>query len=265
MKNLHYDLQLEQADIAIAPTQWQASTFPEKFQHKIEVIHDGIDTRVLQPNHFASITLNDNLKFDAESEVITFVSRNLEPYRGYHVFMRALPEILARRPNAHVMIVGSDGLGYGGGLEGGGSWRQKFYVENILGLAPEIRNRIHFLGQIPYSHYVSLLQLSSLHIYLTYPFVLSWSLLEAMSVGCPVLVSDTEPLQEVVLDRISGEKFDFFNHDNLANQAVSLLKDSVRRRAYGDTARKTVQQKFDLHDVCLPKQIDWVNKLKDSI
>ena len=106
LKNLNNLLHFETADAGISPTQWQASTFPEPFRSRITVVHDGIDTQAVAPNPHVKLTLNGKLNLTKDDEVITFVNRNLEPYRGYHVFMRALPEILKSRPNARVLIVG---------------------------------------------------------------------------------------------------------------------------------------------------------------
>lgn len=117
------------ADAGISPTYWQASTFPARFRNKISVIHDGIDTQAIQPN--AQIVMSfkqgdTELSFSRQDEVITFVARNLEPYRGYHIFMRALPEILKQRPQAKVLIIGADGVSYGKAAPQGQTWKNIF-------------------------------------------------------------------------------------------------------------------------------------------
>jgi glycosyltransferase involved in cell wall biosynthesis len=113
MKNLNNLLHFDIADAGISPTHWQASTFPQPFRSKITVVHDGIDTQAVAPNTAVSLTLNGNIRLSKQDEVITFVNRNLEPYRGYHTFMRALPHLLSERPNARVLLVGADDVSYG--------------------------------------------------------------------------------------------------------------------------------------------------------
>jgi len=261
LKNLNNLLHFEVADAAISPTQWQASTFPEPFRSKITVVHDGIDTDALAPNPGVSLTLNGSLKLSRGDELITFVNRNLEPYRGYHIFMRALPELLRRRPGARVLLVGGDDVSYGARAEGGRKWKDLFAAE----VRPQISDadwaRVHFLGHVPYQHFIPLLQLSSVHVYLTYPFVLSWSLLEAMSLGCAIVASDTQPLREAVRDDETGRLVDFFDVAGLAQQACALLDDPQARARLGASARAFARAHYDLQSVCLPRQLEWVRAL----
>lgn len=261
LKNLNNLLHFEVADAAISPTQWQASTFPEPFRSKITVVHDGIDTDALAPNPDVSLTLNGSLKLSRGDELITFVNRNLEPYRGYHIFMRALPELLRRRPGARVLLVGGDDVSYGARAEGGRKWKDLFAAE----VRPQISDadwaRVHFLGHVPYQHFIPLLQLSSVHVYLTYPFVLSWSLLEAMSLGCAIVASDTQPLREAVRDDETGRLVDFFDVGGLAQQVCALLDDPQARARLGASARAFARAHYDLQSVCLPRQLEWVRAL----
>ena len=231
---LHFDL----ADAAIAPTPWQASTFPQPFREKISVIHDGIDTRHLIPADDVWLKVGKSLKLTRDDEVITFVNRNLEPIRGYHIFMRALPELLVRRPNARVFIVGGDEVSYGAPNPDGKSWRQK-YLEEVRDQIPKNDlARVHFVGKLPYADFVRLLQLSTVHVYLTYPFVLSWSLLEAMSIGCAIVASNTRPLHEVISHDETGRLVDFFDGKGLVEQVISLLDNPGERARLGRNARK---------------------------
>ena len=261
LKNLNNLLHFEVADAAISPTHWQASTFPEPFRSKITVVHDGIDTEAVAPNPAVSLTLNGNIKLTRADEVITFVNRNLEPYRGYHIFMRALPELLKRRPQARVLIVGADDVSYGARPAEGKKWKDIFASE----VRPQISDadwaRVHFLGHIPYQHFIPLLQLSTVHVYLTYPFVLSWSLLEAMSVGCAIVASDTQPLREAIRHDDTGRLVDFFDVPGLANEVCALLDDPVARQRLGANARAFAQATYDLKTVCLPRQLQWVQGL----
>ena len=261
LKNLNNLLHFEVADAGISPTQWQASTFPEPFRSRITVVHDGIDTATVAPNHLVSLTLNGNINLSRADEVITFVNRNLEPYRGYHIFMRALPELLKRRPQARILIVGADDISYGARPEDGKKWKDIFASEVRTQISDADWARVHFLGHIAYAHFIPLLQLSTVHVYLTYPFVLSWSLLEAMSVGCAIVASDTQPLREAIRHDDTGRLVDFFDVPGLANQVCALLGDPLARQRLGANARAFAQANYDLKTVCLPKQLQWVQGL----
>lgn len=269
LKNLNNLLHFETADAGLSPTQWQASTFPERFRSRITVAHDGIDTQRLVPNDRVSLRLGNGVTLDRQSEVVTFVNRNLEPYRGYHTFMRALPELLRQRPQAHVLLVGGDDVSYGARPAQGRRWKDIFYDEVKPQLAEEARSRIHFVGKLPYTDFVALLQLSTVHVYLTYPFVLSWSLLEAMSVGCAIVASNTRPLHEAIVHGDTGRLVDFFDAPGLANEVARLLASPEERAALGRQARAFAQRHYDLQSVCLPTQVAWVEglagKTKDSV
>jgi glycosyltransferase involved in cell wall biosynthesis len=265
LKNINNLLHFEVADAGISPTYWQASTFPDSFRSKITVVHDGIDTDVVAPSKSASLTLNDNVHLTPSDEVITFVNRNLEPYRGYHIFMRALPELLKRRPNARILIVGGDGVSYGArppqGKDGSTNWKDIFANEVRQKISDSDWSRVFFLGNISYQHFIPLLQISTVHVYLTYPFVLSWSLLEAMSAGCAIVASDTAPLREAIKHDETGRLVDFFDIDSLVTEVCELLTDSSTRERLGRAARKFAQDTYDLKTICLPKQLEWVEKL----
>ena len=260
LKNANILLQFQQADAGISPTHWQASTFPEHISKKISVIHDGIDTEVLRPNPDVQFALDSGKVLTRKDEVITFVNRSLEPYRGFHVFMRSLPTLLKERPNAEVLIVGKEGVSYGAQPKDGLSWKQQFVKEVLPKLDESQRSRVHFLNTIPYDRFIALLQVSTVHVYLTYPFVLSWSLLEAMSVGCSIVASDTQPLQEAITHDETGVLVDFFDPEALATATISLLNDSDRRSRLSRAAREFAKANYDLETVCLPKQIQWVQE-----
>lgn len=254
MKNVNSLLHFEVADAGVSPTRWQQSTFPEPFRSKISVIHDGIDTALIKPNPDVALQIG-SLRLTRQDEVITFVNRNLEPYRGYHIFMRALPEILAKRPKARVLIVGGEGVSYGAAAPAGQSWKQIFLdeVKDRLDLS-----RVHFLGHVDYKHFIPLLQLSTVHVYLTYPFVLSWSLLEAMACGCAIVASDTAPLHEAITHDETGRLFDFFSPGALASEVVSLLEQPDLRARLGANARAFALSHYDLQTVCLPRMLDLI-------
>lgn len=269
LKNINNLLHFECADAGISPTYWQASTFPERFRSHISVIHDGIDTNTLRPNEGAHLTLSTAqgaLKLTRNDEVITFVNRNLEPYRGYHTFMRTLPELLKKRPNARLLIVGGNDVSYGARPDPaqygqGANWKDIFIHEVRSKISDADWSRVHFLGNLPYEHFVPLLQLSRVHVYLTYPFVLSWSLLEAMSIGCAIVASDTKPLHEAIRHNETGVLVDFFDVNGFTDAMCELLDNPQRRKQLGQAARKFAQKHYDLNSVCLPQQLAWVENL----
>lgn len=261
LKNLNHFLHFNLVDAGIAPTHWQASIFPKSFRSKITVIHDGIDTNIIAPNEQVSLNLNgDNgsITLSRDDEIITFINRNLEPYRGYHIFMRALPELLRRRPNARVLIVGDDGVGYGAPPPNGQTWKTIFLNEVLSQLD---MSRVHFLNHVPDELLIPLLQLSRVHIYLTYPFVLSWSLLEAMSAGCAIVASDTRPLHEAIRHDETGQLVNFFDFHALTEEVCYLLDNPEKRATLGANARAFAQATYDLKTICLPKQLAWVESL----
>ena len=258
LKNINNLLHFQIADAGISPTEWQASTFPEPFRSRITVAHDGLDTVAVAPHPAVTFALQGNLTLSKQDEVITFVNRNLEPYRGYHIFMRALPELLRRRPRARVLIVGGNNVSYGARPEEGKTWKEIFIAEVRQQIGDADWARVHFLGTIPYWQFLQLLQLSTVHVYLTYPFVLSWSLLEAMSVGCAIVASNTNPLHEAIRHNDTGRLIPFFDVTRLTNEICVLLDEPVERARLGVNARAFAQTHYDLKTVCLPRQLEWV-------
>jgi glycosyltransferase involved in cell wall biosynthesis len=258
--NLH---SMEICDWGVTPTRWQLAQFPRRWRDRISVIFDGIDTKLVKPNPGIGMRLEGkNLQLTRAHEVITFVNRNLEPYRGFHIFMRSLPRLLRERPRAHVLIVGGDEISYGQPPGGGRTWRQVM-LEEVGGALDQ--SRVHFLGRLPYSKFVGMLQLSSVHVYLTYPFVLSWSLIEAMSAGCLVVGSATAPVQEVIEDGVNGLLVDFFAPDRIVDAIHRVLDHRTRMQGLRDAARRTVVDRYDLATVCLPRQVELVERVAARI
>jgi len=237
-------MSLDAADWTMAPTRWQQRQFPAGYRARMSVIHDGIDTDIATPGN-------------PEEELITYVARNLEPYRGFHTFMRAIPAIQKRRPKARIIIVGGDEVSYSPRLPAGQTYRLLLMKE--MGDRIDY-SRVQFLGRIPYAEYLSILRRSSVHVYLTYPFVLSWSLLEAMSAGCLVVGSRTPPVEEVIRDGENGLLTDFFSTEAIAakvDEALSNRFPQIRERA-----RRTIVENYDLKRICLPAQLELVEALQ---
>ena len=245
------------ADFAVSPTLWQASRLPAAFRSKTAVLHEGIDTDKVAPNSAAWLALQRaGVAMKPGDEIITFVNRNLEPYRGYHIFLRALPKILKARPNARAVIVGGDEVSYGAAPPPGKSWKQIFLDEVQADLPMD---RVHFTGKVPYPDYLRLMQISAAHVYLTYPFVLSWSMLEAMSAGALVIASATPPVTEVIAHGNNGLLFDFFDIEALAAHVIEALALPSSMRAMRARARKTIVERYDLRRTCLPQWLRFVD------
>ena len=252
-------LSFDSVDWGNAPTRWQRSVHPPELRSRISVVHEGVDTDLVRPDPDAWLHLERaGVRLTARDEVVTYVARSLEPYRGFHIFMRAAREILRRRPRTHILIVGADGVSYGAPSPDGRSWREIMIEETGLAGEP----RVHFLGQIPHEAYLKLLQVSSAHIYLTYPFVLSWSFIEAMAAGCAIVGSSTPPVMEVLKDGENGLAVDFFSVEAIADRVDSILDDPDRRSDLRRAARQTAVSQFDLRTRTLPR---WTNLIDDLL
>ena len=265
MKNINNHLHFDIAHGGISPTRFQADTFPQPFREKILVSHDGIDTDLVRPDPSVYLELQSQklgrLKLTRDDEVITFVNRNLEPYRGYHRFMRALPQLLRERPKARVLIVGGDEVSYGTKPPEGQTWKQIF-IDEVRGRIPTPHwERVHFLGKIPYDQFLRLLQLSRVHVYLTYPFVVSWSLMEAMSAQAAIVAADIAPVREILTHDATARLVDFFDGEALVREISALSDDSEARARLGAAARAKMVTEYDLKRVCLPRQMEWVQEL----
>jgi glycosyltransferase involved in cell wall biosynthesis len=252
-------LALDAVDLGVSPTHWQKSGYPKVYQPTLQVIHDGIDSRIARPNPAARLRISrSNLELSAGDEVVTYVARNLEPYRGFPIFMRSLPKILAARPKSQVVIVGGDEVSYGAPLPDGQTYKQQALA--LLNGELDL-SRVHFLGRIPHSLFIEVLQVSRVHVYLTYPFVLSWSMLEAMSAGCLLVGSRTAPVAEVISHASNGLLVDFFSHDEVAARVIEALENGPQFDFIRRNARETILDRYDLSTICLPAHLRLLRSL----
>ena len=251
-KNASTLIALADCDIGVSPTPWQRSTFPAEFQSKIHVVHEGVDTDWLAPDAHAKYQLPGGPRLDRQDEVVTYFARGLEPMRGFHVFMRAVPEIMRERPDAHIVIVGAQESSYGNSAPDGGEWKEWCLRETLgqIDLA-----RVHFLERLPHASLRALMQVSKVHVYLTYPFVLSWSCIEALSTGCAVVASDTAPVRDVIVDGENGVLTPFHDHHALAEAVCALVDDAPRRASLSRAARETAAVNFNVQ-ACVRRTLD---------
>lgn len=252
-------MNIEAVDLGHSPTRWQRDRFPESFHDKIYVCHDGIRTDRLVPNAQAKVTLGRlDRPLTASDEIVTYMARNLETTRGFHQFMRALPRIQKARPNARILVIGGSDTSYGGKSKHRGGLRGQMEAEvgHLLDW-----DRLHFLGQVPYEDYQKIIQISTCHIYLTMPFVLSWSLLESMAMGATIVASDVAPVREAMVDGETGLLVDFFDPEDLADQVIDVLAAPEDFAHLGVAARQHVVETYDFLTVCLPEHIKQINAL----
>ena len=269
--NALHTLNLTNCDAAVAPTHWQKSRHPEIFQSKIRVQHEGIATHELGPDESATVTTPSGVTLragDVDRPVITYVARNLEPYRGFHIFMRALERIQQMDQRCHALIVGGNDVSYGQrpSRAKGNSGTARNWREHMLQQVKLDPTRTHFMGHLPRDPYLRVLQVSDAHVYLTYPFVLSWSLLEAMACGAPIVASDTAPVREVLRDGINGRLVDFFEVEAMAETVVSTLRgrsesSKLRGQAIAEAQRYALRSGVDGYDELL----DIPNQLENGV
>jgi len=247
---------LDAADAAVAPTRYQRDTFPDYLRDQVAIIHDGIDAQRLRPAPEMSVQLGDKgITLDRSIPVVTYVTRNIEPMRGAHVVLRSLPDLLAIDPRLQVVIIGGTGTSYSGHAPGGKTWLEVFRA-SIDG--PVDWSRVHFVGNLPYDQFLKVLQVSSAHLYLTYPFVLSWSLIESMALGCRIVASATPPVEEVIQDGVTGRLFPFFDREALVARVREALVEKERSAAMAEEARRFALSHYDFETVCLPQWRDFL-------
>lgn len=253
MKNAPILTDLYSCDAGLCPTLWQRNQFPTEYHNKLKVLHDGIDTQYFSPQKDEKLILPTiGLDLSEAKEIVTYVSRGMEPYRGFPQFMESVSLLQKRRKKCHVVVVGEDRVAYGRQLPNGKTFKQLMLEKLDLDLT-----RLHFTGRLPYPQYLQVLRASSVHVYLTRPFVLSWSMLEAMSTGCLIIASNTPPVTEVVHDGVNGIFVDFFSPQDIAEKVGNVLDNPERTEKLRINARKTILEKYSLSDL-LPEHLEWI-------
>lgn len=254
VKNSHLLVDLYSCDGGVVPTLWQKSQFPVEYHNKLEIMHDGIDTRFFKPAEVLDgLSIPEiGLNIPQGKEIVTYATRGMEPYRGFPQFMEAASILLKKRPDCHVVISGKNQVSYGRKLGKGRSFK-----EMMMDRFDYDMSRLHFTGFLSYHNYLKVLQASSAHVYLSYPFVLSWSMLEAMAVGCVVVASATPPVQEVIQDSVNGFLVDFFSPEELAEKISHVLDHKKETDVIRKAARQTVMEKYDLES-CMNRQLKYL-------
>lgn len=248
-------LDLDACDAGYSPTEWQWSRLPQAWAPKVEVIHDGIDTEFWQrrtvPRRIGDEVIPDDVR------VVTYVARGFEAMRGFDIFIRVANRIAAAMANVVFVVVGSDRICYGGDTA---HIKTKTFREHVLRKEQPDLRRFRFLGPVPPAKLVEILSLSDLHIYLTAPFVLSWSPLNALACECVLLGSDTPPVREVIRHEQNGLLAEFFDVEGLTAQALRVLKDPAAYRVLGKAGRTTLEERYSL-DRTFPKMLDLYRRV----
>jgi glycosyltransferase involved in cell wall biosynthesis len=256
IKNAPILIDLYSCDRGLSPTYWQRQQFPPEYHSKITVHHDGVDTQFFQPQPGAKLFLpRINLDLREVPEIVTYVARGMEPYRGFPQLIETVALLQKRRPQCHVVIVGENRVAYGRTLPDG-----KTYKDVMLEKVPLDLNRVHFTGLLPYPEYLQVLQASSAHLYLTRPFVLSWSMLEALSAGCLVVGSNTAPVTEMIQDGVNGLLVDFFNTQAICDRIEEALDNPTQMVPIRAKARETILERYDLAQL-LPQHLQWIQEV----
>lgn len=231
-------LDLAEADMVLCPSRFQAQQFPEKLRRDMVVMHDGVDTDYHAPSDYPD--LPDALKaLPADAEIVSYATRGMELHRGFPEFMRALARLQAARPKLHAIIVGQDRVAYGPSREDGRGWKEAMQEELDLD-----ESRIHWTGLLPRKQYLGVLQKTDVHVYLSVPFVLSWSMIEAMSTGCALVASDTDTVREAATDGEDALLVDHSDIDALAAGVARLLDDRRLAETLGEAARRTAIRNY---------------------
>ncbi len=253
-KNAPILMDLVAAKGGVTPTAWQKQQFPVEFQDKIQVIHDGVDEQYFFPKQGGLYLPRIGLDLRDKKQIVTYVATGMEPMRGFPEFMQAVSLLQKRCPQCEVVVVGEDRTEYSNPLPDGKTYRQA-----MLEKYPYDLRRLHFTGRLSLEEHRQVLQASSVHVYLTFPYILSWSMLEAMSCGCLVIGSATPPVQEVLRHGENGLLCDFFAVERLSEMMAEALEEPDLFRTIRNQARETVLQKYAVK-LMLQKQWEFVRQ-----
>jgi glycosyltransferase involved in cell wall biosynthesis len=261
-KNAGMALAFAEAEAIIAPTSFQKSRLPLLFQSHTRIIHEGVDTDFVKPRKNPKMTIANGKVLDGSKPVVTLINRRFEPLRGFHIFMRSLPRLMKAIPEVEIVVIGTDAPGgYGTPAKGEQTWGHRLFSE-VSGKVDG--NRIHFVGRLPYEHMIEALSLSTAHVFYTYPFVLCWSLLEAMASECLIVASDTAPVRDAVTDRHDGILLDFFDVDALSDALIAACREPARFAPLRRAARHTIMSRFDRATICQPAWLDLVMPMLEA-
>ena len=261
-KNAGMTMAFAEAEAIVAPTPFQQSLLPEIFRSRSHIIHEGVDTEYVKRREKPTLRLGDNRILDGSKPIVTLINRRFEPLRGFHIFMRALPKLMEAVPEAEIVVIGADEPGgYGKPADGKRTWGNILFGE----IADKIdRSRVHFVGRVPHPVMLEALSMSWAHVYYTYPFVMSWSLLEAMALECFVIGSDTGPVRDAITDGKNGILLDFFDIAALSDALIAACRQPRKYAAMRKAARRSVLERYDRATICEPKWLELVQPMLGS-
>ena len=253
-KNSHILQDLVKSDLVLTSTEWQKQQIPEIFYSKVKVIHEGISTEYFKPDKNAQFKIpNTDIVLTRKNKVLTYATRGMEEYRGFPQFMTAASILMQQEPDLQVVVAGDDKVCYGRQITG------TSFKREMLKMFKFDMSRLHFVGTLPYKDYLNLLQVSSAHIYLTYPFVLSWSMLEAMSAGCNLVASDTPPVTEYIKNNYNGLLVEFNDINAIVKSASDIINNREKYAEMPQNARRTVIERCDLKNM-LEQRINLIKE-----
>ena len=254
-KNSHILQDLVKSDLVLTATEWQKQQIPEIFHNKVKVIHEGINTDFFKPDNDAEFKIpNSDIVLTKKDKVLTYATRGMEEYRGFPEFMEAASVLMKKEPDLHVVIAGDDRVCYGR------KYQDSTFKKEMLKKFEYDMSRLHFVGSLPYPEYLNLLRISTAHIYLTYPFVLSWSLLESMATECVIVASNTQPVTEYMQNGYNGVLVDFYDINAIVNSVSDILHNREKYTEISKNARKTIIEKCEQKDM-LKKQLELINSV----